>query len=65
MPCVEMLISQLKCVCALTQQGQNWMIGGNFQTSIRGIESDNLENHFINSSWCVTDINPTRVPFRY
>ena len=41
------------------------MIGGNFQTSNRGIESDNLENNFVNNSWCVTDINLTRVPFRY
>ena len=41
------------------------MIGGNFQTSGRGIESDDLENHFVNRSWCVTDINLTRVPFRY
>ena len=41
------------------------MVGGNFQTSNRGIESDNLENNFANNSWCVTDINLTQVPFRY
>ena len=46
-------------------KGQNWMVGGNFQTSNRGIESDNLEFNFINNSWCVTDINLTQVPFRY
>ena len=46
-------------------KGQNWMVGGNFQTSNRGIESDDLEFNFINNSWCVTDINLTQVPFRY
>ena len=45
-------------------KGQNWMVGGNFQTSNRGIESDNLEFNFVNNSWCVTDINLTQVPFR-
>ena len=40
------------------------MIGGNFQTSGRGIESNDLESSFVNNSSCVTDINLTRVPFR-
>ena len=48
----------------MSLKGQNWMIGGNFQTSGRGIESDDLESNFVNNSWCVTDINLTRVPFR-
>ena len=49
----------------LVPQGQNWMIGGNFQTSNRGIETDDMETNFVNNSWCVADINLTQVPFRY